>query len=101
MVHRTEPAENAEVTERFRIVGTVGAAVFPGWITRHAGRLGLRSSVVSQDAGVLEVLVAGRAALVDAMALGCSLGPQEVLVDEVLRERRNHGDTQESPTTNA
>ncbi len=79
-------AANATLTELFRIMGDVGAREFPVWIARHAQRLGLQSEMLSQAPHRLEVIVAGPADLLDAMALGCSLGPREVLVDEVLRE---------------
>ena len=72
-------------TEQFVIVGDVGSSIFPVWIARHAARLGVKSRVLSQAVDRLEMVVTGPADLLDAMALGCSLDPQEVLVDDVHR----------------
>lgn len=77
---------NAEATERFWIRGNVGSAVFPGWIARHAARLGLQGQVISQETSCVTVVLSGPADLLDAMALGCSLGPQEIWVDDITRK---------------
>jgi hypothetical protein len=66
-MHAISPQTDA--TQHFAIRGQVGAASFAPWITRHAARLGL----------------CGPPDLLDAMALGCSLGPQEVWVDQIDR----------------
>lgn len=68
---------------RFLIRGDVGHADFAPWILRHAARLGLEGRVLSQDAATVEVAASGPTELVEALALGCSLGPQSVLVDSV------------------
>lgn len=78
------PAQ-VDVTELFSIHGDVGASAFPAWIARHARRLGLGQRLLGQAQGRLDVLVWGPPDLLDAMALGCSLGPQEVWVDEIAR----------------
>jgi acylphosphatase len=74
-----------EVSEHFRITGDVGAPCFAGWITRHARKLGLRGGVLSQDSGQLDLIASGPPDLLDALSLGCSLGPQEVWVDRIER----------------
>jgi hypothetical protein len=79
------------MTELFRIVGDVGSAVFPVWIARHTQRLGLRSTVLSHAPDRLELILSGPADLLDAMALGCSLGPQEVWVETILRDPQSDG----------
>jgi acylphosphatase len=71
--------------ELFCIKGQVGAAGFPTWISRHLGRLGLEGRVLAQSCTSVRVIVAGPAELLDAMALACSLGPQDVWVDEIER----------------
>ena len=76
-------------TETFAICGDVGAAGFPGWIMRHAARLGLAARVLSQGPVLVQMTVTGPPDLLDAMALGCSLGPQEVMVDQVQRQLAN------------
>ena len=95
----TDPTANA--AQRFRITGDVGAAVFAPWIARHAGRLGLRHRLLSHDSRAVELLVSGPRDLLDAMALGCSLGPREVLVDVVQRLQGNWAEDMESLSTSA
>lgn len=79
----TTPA--TEATQRFAIRGQVGAASFAPWITRHAARLGLGGRILGQTSSCIEVILTGPPDLLDAMAVACSLGPQEVWVDEVDR----------------
>ncbi len=71
--------------ERFSIRGSVGSPVFPVWIMRHGRRLGLEVKILSQAPDRIDLSVGGPAALRDAMALGCSLGPREVWVEEIIR----------------
>ena len=73
-------------TERLRLTGAVGAAEFPAWIRAHGRKLGLGVQVLSQTAERIEILVNGQPALIDAMALACSLGPQEVWVEDLARD---------------
>ncbi len=68
---------------RLRILGSVGPADFPAWALRHARRLGLGCAIVSHRDDCLELLASGPDALIEALALGCSLGPQSVMVDRV------------------
>ena len=72
-------------TEDFRVLGDVGAVQFRGWIMRHAGKLGLTGAVLSQSADCVEMRFSGPPDLLDAMAVGCSLGPCEVWVDRIER----------------
>lgn len=67
--------------------GDVSAPDFPDWIVHRARRLGLRGWVRSGagDQVSVEVLVAGEPDLIDAMEVGCSLGPFSVIVDNVER----------------
>ena len=82
-------AGGAAVTrEHFYIHGRVGHPVFAIWIGRHAARLGLSGRVVRQGETVVEVDLAGPPELLDAMELGCSLGPREVWVDRIERSAR-------------
>lgn len=75
----------ADTTEHFAIRGRVGAAGFAPWIIRHAARLGLCGQILTHSETSLEVIMTGPPDLLDAMALACSLGPQEVWVDEIGR----------------
>ncbi len=80
------PPANTAIRERFTIRGEVGAPSFPGWIDRHARRLGLTAELGATAPGRIELTVGGPPDLVDAMELGCSLGPIEVMVDSIDRE---------------
>lgn len=84
-------------TERFWLRGDVGSAVFPGWIARHLGRLGLTGRVVDQTVACVTLVASGPPDLLDALALGCSLGPQEVWVDEIERVAENDGQSPSFP----
>jgi acylphosphatase len=77
-----------EPSEHFRILGDVGAARFAGWITAHARKLGLTSRIMSHDGACIELVLSGPPDLLDAMAVGCSLGPREVLVSHIERVRQ-------------
>ncbi|WP_284324819.1 acylphosphatase [Cypionkella aquatica] len=79
------PLAAPEQSQRFAILGDVGAPVFAAWIARHARRLGLRGAILRHDAGRIDVVLTGLPDLLDAMALGCSLGPREVWVDRIDR----------------
>jgi len=74
-----------DISEHFEIIGDVGAPVFATWIVRHARRLGLRGAVLAQGPGRLDLVATGQVDLLDALALGCSLGPREVWVDQIIR----------------
>jgi acylphosphatase len=78
--------EPSGARERFLISGEVNSQSFPGWIDRYARRLGLQGGVSAVRQGEVEVIASGPPDLLDALELGCSLGPIEVLVDRVRRE---------------
>ncbi len=63
----------------------MGSDAFPAWIAGHARKLGVEAVVVSRTAFRIELRVRGAAALVDALEMGCSLGPYEVLVERISR----------------
>ncbi len=88
--------QQPDATERFAIWGQVGAAEYPVWIKRHAARLGLTGRILTQTDQRLDVVLSGPPDLLDAMALGCSLGPQEVWVDKIDRIALNAASTHES-----
>lgn len=73
------------IKERLTIHGRLGAADFPDWIVHRARRLGLGGRIVSIGERTVETLVAGPADLVDAMEVGCSLGPISVQVERIDR----------------
>lgn len=77
---------NAARSERFVIHGDLAPRAFRPWILRHAGRLGLQVDFVSATQDRLDLCVAGPPDLIDAMELGCSLGPRETWVDSIDRQ---------------
>jgi acylphosphatase len=73
-------------TELFRFTGDVGDPDFLHWICHRANRLGLDGWVRQGGAGsAVEALASGPEELLDAMELGCSLGPMTVWVEQVER----------------
>ncbi len=76
-----------QITERFTITGDVGSPAFPPWIGRHAGRLGLSAAMGEHSDRRVSLMLRGPADLIDAMELACSLGPYEVWVETIDRER--------------
>jgi hypothetical protein len=51
--------------------------------------LGLGLRLLAHNGTQFDMIVSGPPDLLDAMALACSLGPQEVWVDQVDRQRAN------------
>ena len=72
--------------ERLRLHGQVGAPGFSGWILGHARRLGLDCAVIETGTACVTAVLTGPPDLLDAMALGCSLGPMDVWVETITRE---------------
>ncbi|MBT9384483.1 acylphosphatase [Pseudooceanicola sp. CBS1P-1] len=65
--------------------GRVGAASFPPWIRRHGARLGLECRDLAQQEARVSLLLTGPPALLDAMEMGCSLGPWDIWVEQIDR----------------
>ncbi|MGV8985344.1 MAG: hypothetical protein ACOH2H_03550 [Cypionkella sp.] len=87
--------------DRFCILGDVGSPVFQNWIRNHAIRLGVECRILLHSAKRLELTITGPDELVNAMVLGCSLGPQEVMVDDVVRLPKNSATDAESSSIKA
>lgn len=73
------------VKEKLTIRGSVAARDFPEWIIHRAQKLGLSGGIVGISDHAIEALVAGPAELIDAMEVGCSLGPTSVQVEAIDR----------------
>ncbi|MEM7519529.1 MAG: acylphosphatase [Pseudomonadota bacterium] len=71
------------VSARIVLTGDVAHAAFPGWIARHAQKLGLTDVTARLIPNGLEIRAHGVAEMVQALALGASLGPETVLVETV------------------
>jgi hypothetical protein len=73
------------VRERLTIRGNLGADSFLPWIMCHAARLGVEGAISHADTERVDLDVCGPADLIDAMEMGCLLGPIDVWVDTVDR----------------
>ncbi|WP_295074627.1 acylphosphatase [Tabrizicola sp.] len=82
----------ALAVERFTIEGDLEAESFLPWIVRHMQRLGLRGVPVRRADGQVEITLSGPADLIDAMELGVSLGPIDVWVEAIARQRLENAD---------
>lgn len=76
---------DAVSAEKMTILGDVGAAPFLPWIRRHARKLGLKEHIAYAGPDRIEIDITGPADLIDAMEMGCSLGPIEVWVEAIVR----------------
>ncbi|RVV98921.1 acylphosphatase [Mesobaculum littorinae] len=74
------------VSERFVITGAVEAADFPGWIGAHGRKLGLELGPMERQGAALAFRAAGAPEMLDALEMGCSLGPRSVTVQRVDRQ---------------
>lgn len=72
--------------EKLTIIGDVASSSFVPWIRRHARKLGLQGQVSTVTPQRIELDVTGPIELVDALEMGCSLGPIDVWIDSILRE---------------
>ncbi len=70
-------------TASIHIIGQVQAADYPEWIQRHARKLGLRDVTARLTNEGMDVRATGPDEMLNALALGCSLGPASILVDEI------------------
>ncbi|MEJ8308155.1 acylphosphatase [Agrobacterium larrymoorei] len=67
------------------IEGSLDTESFLPWISRHAAKLGLEQRVRHADQTRIELILSGPVELIDAMEMGCSLGPINVWVEDIQR----------------
>ncbi len=72
-------------TERMIITGRLDVARFLPWIRRHSAKLGIHQTVDHADEARIELTVMGPVELIDALEMGCSLGPISVWVEDIQR----------------
>ena len=77
------PMQNTTTTVRFTIIGDVKARAFPPWIERHARKLGVRDLTINCNDRGLDVTGTGAPEMLESLAIACSLGPADVLVDAI------------------
>jgi acylphosphatase len=70
-----------KMSARIHLTGHVQSADFPNWIARHAHKLGLDHVTTQHVPDGLEVRAQGPEEMLQALALGVSLGPESVLVE--------------------
>lgn len=71
--------------ERLTLSGRLEADSVLPWITRYAAKLDLSLSIHTAEAGCIELDVEGAPDLIDMMDIGCSLGPINVWVEQIVR----------------
>ena len=70
-------------TVLFRITGERGAESAVPWISHRAKILDLKGWVARKTPSQIDVLLAGPEPLIEAMEVACSLGPGDVLVEQI------------------
>lgn len=76
----------AQIAVRFRIVGRVQGVYFRASTREQAQRLGLRGHAINLRDGSVEVLAAGSAEAVEALAVWLAHGPPMARVERVEGE---------------
>jgi len=71
----------------FEIEGVFDTAVFARWIKRHAAKLGLGLTIKPGLRDRLSLRAEGPADLLDALEMACLLGPHDVWVSHIRRDR--------------
>lgn len=71
--------------QQLTIEGQLQSASFLPWVARHCRRLGLTCETLYADAGKAVFKVDGQADLIDALEVGCLLGPFDVWVETITR----------------
>lgn len=72
-----------QISVEIQIDGRLGSSGFVPWINRHAAKLGVQIALTSASSTRVSLQATGAAEMLRALALGCSLGPYDVWIDEV------------------
>ena len=67
------------------IRGDLASPSFLPWVKRHSHRLGVECQQIHADPARVELRVEGQADLIDALEVGCLLGPFDVWVESIER----------------
>lgn len=73
--------------QRMIILGDLLPDCFLPWIHRHAAKLGMSPIIAHASAHRIEMDLSGPDELIDMMEIGCSLGPIDVWVETIQRQR--------------
>ena len=71
------------VSAMIHLTGSVQSADFPHWVARHAYKLGLVNVATQAVSSGIEITAEGAEEMLQALALGASLGPKSVIVESV------------------
>lgn len=82
---RGQPIGKPMRAETFTIAGELATPAFVPWVERHARRLGVDIDIRSVAPEAVVLVVEGPGALVDAMEMGCLLGPIDAWVASIAR----------------
>ena len=63
--------------------GQIDSPDYPVWITNHARKLGVQVDTQQTRANMITIKARGAPEMIQALALGCSLGPESVLVTDM------------------
>lgn len=72
-------------SQQLTIRGELQSSSFLPWVERHCTRLGLTCETLYKDASEAVFKVDGQADLIDALEVGCLLGPYDVWVETITR----------------
>ena len=71
--------------QRLVIHGNLASPSFLPWIARHSARLGLEARQIQVGSARVAIEVEGQPDLIDALEVGCLLGPIDVWVSSIER----------------
>jgi len=71
-------------TTQFSLLGRISSPVFHQWMAKQAAKLGVAFDSTELSAERIDVTASGAPEMLEAFALACSLGPESVLVDELV-----------------
>ena len=66
-----------------RMTGALGSDSLAPWIPHHARKLNLQGWLEQTSSRAARIVVSGEPSMIEAMAVSCSLGPADVLVQDI------------------
>ena len=81
----SEMALASNAREQMILCGEFSAGNFVPWIEAYARKLGLTGTIQKAGADRIELQLEGPPELVDAMEVGCLLGPIDIWVETIER----------------
>jgi acylphosphatase len=79
-------ASTSNHLQKLIITGDLAAASFLPWVARHSVRLGLRCEHILISEARVELSVEGQAEMIDALEVGCLLGPIDAWIETIERQ---------------